>query len=127
MADNVVVQMVGVREIIRTLERGGVELDELKAINKEAAEIVADAARLFVPRQSGKLASTIRTTATARAGGVRFGNRSAPYANPVHWGWPRRNIRGQPFLTDAAYLTEPDFVRLYQAHLDHWIDHVEGM
>lgn len=127
MSDYIAVRMQGVGDFVRTMERGGVELDELKSVNRAAAEIVASAALLFVPRQSGNLASTIRVTATARAGGIKFGGPRAPYANPIHWGWHRKHIRAQPFATDAAYLAEPDFVRLYQEHLDYYIDQVEGM
>ena len=29
------------------------------------------------------------------------------YAPVIHWGWPKRNIRPQPFVLDAALETRP--------------------
>jgi hypothetical protein len=76
-----------------------------------------------VPVRSGKLKSTMRVSASTRSGSVRAGGkRSAPYAGPIHFGWPNRPqlqrswyggpIRPNPFLYSAldARRSEVEFV-----------------
>ena len=50
-----------------------------------------------------------------------------PYAGAIHWGWPARNIVGQPFLTDAAKATEPIWVAQYLADIQKIVDKVKGV
>jgi len=84
---------------MKTLEGDAVSL--VKALNAELAADVADVARRKVPRRSGKLAGSIRSSGQAKTGVVRAGSRGVPYANPIHFGWAKHNIRPQPFLYDA--------------------------
>lgn len=86
--------------------------------------MVAAAAR--APRRSGKLAGSIRPGATQKAGVVRAGRASIPYAGVIHWGWPGHNIAAQPFLTEAAAATESTWSDLYWAELQRVIESIEG-
>lgn len=79
----------------------GADLKDLSAVNKSAAEVVADSARGKVPVLSGQLRGSIRARGTQRFGSVAAGRRSIPYAGPIHFGWPRHNIEPQPFIYDA--------------------------
>jgi hypothetical protein len=64
---------------------------ELKSIYIQSANIVFRNAMPRVPVRSGRLKSTMRVSASTRSGSVRAGGkRSAPYAGPVHFGWPNR-------------------------------------
>jgi hypothetical protein len=85
---------------------------ELKSIYIQSANIVFRNAMPRVPVRSGKLKSTLRVSASTRSGSVRAGGkRSAPYAGPIHFGWPNRPnlarswyggpIRPNPFLYAA--------------------------
>jgi len=85
---------------------------QLKAVHLKTAMIVYRSAALRVPVRTGKLKSTLRPAATATYGAVRIGGkRSAPYAGPIHFGWPSRPaaargwrggpIQPNPFLYDA--------------------------
>jgi hypothetical protein len=40
------------------------------------------------------------------------------YAGPIHYGWPARDIVGQPFVIDAAQATEPTWLPAYEAEID---------
>jgi hypothetical protein len=51
---------------------------------------------------------------TARAGVVRAGKKSVPYAGPIHWGWPKRNIKANPFLSKALESETDEVVDVYE-------------
>lgn len=120
------VRVIGGRRLRKTLKAAGVDLRELSAINKKAASVVAGSARGSAPARSGRLASSIRPGATQRAGVVRAGRASLPYAGVIHWGWPQRNIAAQPFLSEAAQSTESTWSELYWDELQRLIDSIEG-
>lgn len=120
------VQVQGARELRRTLKAAGMDLLDLKEAHRAAGGIVVKGATTRVPKASGKLSATIRagagaTTATIRAGGAR-----APYAGPIHWGWPKRNIIAQPFLVDAAEATRQVWEAAYQAQVVQIVNRIRG-
>lgn len=88
-------------------------LDELKAVNARLAQDVERTARGLAPIDSGTLASSLRSSGTARSGIVRGGRRSVPYFGPIHFGWRKRNIRPNPFLYDALDRRRDDVYRQY--------------
>ena len=104
----------------------GVEggLAELKAAHREAAAIAAEGAAARAPSVSGNLRRTIRAAGTARAGIVRVGNKRAPYAGPINYGWARRHIGASWFLNDGATATEPRWVGVYQDHLETLVNKI---
>lgn len=108
----------------RTLKRAGVDLSELKQVNREVSNIVAGAAQ--APVQTGRLAATVRAGATQRTAVVRAGRARVPYAGPIHWGWPSRGIVAQPFLSEAATETEPEWTGVYFEQLETVIDKIRG-
>lgn len=120
------VQVNGARELRRTLLAAGRDLSELSDANRRAASIVADTARTTAPRRSGRLAGSVRPGATRRAGIIRAGNGNVPYANPIHWGWPRRNIAPHPFLSAAAESTEPAWLAVYADAIDDVLATIKG-
>jgi hypothetical protein len=64
---------------------------ELKSVYVQSANIVLRNALPRVPVRSGNLKSTLRVSSSTRSGSVRAGGkRSAPYAGPIHFGWPNR-------------------------------------
>lgn len=129
----------GARELRRTLKRAGVDVKELKATHKSSAQIVMTRAASLCPvapitmtsAVPGLLKDTLRAAGTQTAAIVRAGNnrRSAkgvPYAGPIHWGWHRRNIKPNLFLTRAASETEPKWVESYWSHLHNILDEIKG-
>lgn len=66
-------------------------VQELKKVYQYSAKLVARNALPRVPRRTGRLASTMRIVTTKNGGYVRMGGkRTAPYAGPIHFGWPTR-------------------------------------
>lgn len=99
-------------------------LEELKAGNRDDAELVAGTARTLVPRRTGLLERTIRAGATRKSGVVRAGTKRVPYAAPIHFGWPRRHIAPQPFLYDALDRRRRELIDLYQKRVQTVVDKV---
>lgn len=120
------VRVQGLRELIRALRNLPPEyLNELKEIHRKSAEPVHGVATRLVPVVSGDLKGTIRVLASRRAGRVAAGNNtSVVYAGPIHWGWPERNIKPQPFLTDALDQKKGAVLIVWQEETDSLIGRV---
>lgn len=116
----------GLTELRRSLAESGEKIDDLRPVYKQAAGFVADTARALAPSRSGTLASTIRVSGTKRAGVIRVGNRKAPYAAPIHWGWPGHNIKPNRFMTEAASNTEPQWLKAFEKHVQDALNDVKG-
>jgi len=114
-----------VRRDLRGLQ-GDLDLvkGEFLATNKKVAEIVLGDAKRYVPVLSGALAASMVNASTKTAAKIRVGSRGAgrrvrasggyyagrtkksagdlvEYAGPIHFGWPKRRIKPQPFIYDA--------------------------
>ena len=120
------VEVEGGRRLRSSLKKAGVDMKRLSAINRKAATMVANAARPATPRLTGRLAASVRAGATQRAGIVRAGRKTLPYAGPIHWGWPRRGIRPQPWIANTASATEGAWVPLYERHMKEIVKDVKG-
>lgn len=120
------VEVVGAAKLRRTLRQAGVDVQDLKDAHATVARMVEVAAEPRTPRDSGELADTMRSSGTARAAIVRAGNARHPYAGPVHWGWPGRNIHAQPWIDETAEAGMPVWADQYMTALDHIIRAVEG-
>lgn len=117
-----VLEVEGGRELRAALK--GIEngLADLKATHGKIAAMVAPVGRRGAPHRTGALSASVRGSGTASAAIVRAGGARLPYAGPIHWGWPARNIGAQPFLTDAGKSTEPAWVAMYEHDVQGLID-----
>lgn len=119
------VRVEGLSSLRLAFVRAGGDLKEWKAVNKDAAGVVVPVARSGAPNVSGRLARTVRAGATQKAGIIRVGNNTnTPYAGPIHFGWPARNIKAQPFATDAAQSTEPAWLLVYERRVDQILNKI---
>jgi hypothetical protein len=88
----------------------------LQKANKDVAHrIVAPVAAAEAPKRSGDLSRDVRGLASQREARVAVGRASVPYAMPIHWGWPRRNIAPNRFLERAATATRPRVHAAYES------------
>ena len=129
MADRFRVEIQGAAKLRRALKRAGVDMKELSAVNRRAAASVAAAAKPRTPVGPGKnghLSATVRPGATQRAGIVRVGGKAKPYAGVVHYGWPARNIKANPWLIETAHDTENEWVELYMSELNRIIGRIDS-
>jgi len=126
MAAKGTIKVEGASALRRTLRKAHGSVRELSHVHRQAGEIVARAGKVTAPRRSGRLANNIRATATQTRAEVRTGGKRLPYANPVHWGWKRRNIKANPFLSQAAQKTEPSWIRLYERAMNDIVSRIKG-
>lgn len=120
MSKAVSVDVTQVRKNIRKMS-DAVSKDEakseLKAIHLAGAEVVKSDALSRVPVRSGRLQRSVRAAGQVKFGVVRAGFKSVPYAGPIHFGWPIRNIRPQPFLYDAKDARRDEVVDIFDKRL----------
>lgn len=114
------IRVKGLRETVRSLERFGAEVSDLKAAFTKIGNLVVDEAKVIAPRRSGKLASTIVASKTKNKSIVRAG-RGIEYAGVIHYGWPSHGIEPHPFLTTAVEHQQQAAIRTLDAELNNII------
>lgn len=127
MASKPVFQVEGGRQLRRTLRQAGDDLQDLKAAHLDAAQVVLSASAALAPSRTGRLKQTLRAAGTKTQGIVRAGKKAVPYAGPIHWGWPKRNIRANPFIATGAKNSEGQWVRKYENHVENILNKIEGV
>lgn len=117
------IQIAGLRETQKALKDLGDDCrNDLKPAHKEAAEVIVEGSKRYVPVRSGRLAGSIRALATRTSGKVRAGSAAVPYAGPIHFGWPARRIKPQPFIYDAMDERRQEVYDIYAARIYGLID-----
>ena len=119
------VQVTGAKELRKALKNMGNDLSDLTALHRELAEMVAQAARSRVPVRSGALRDSIRGKGAKTRASVQAGARMVPYAGPIHFGWPARNISPQPFLYDALEARKREVVNRYEDRIGDLVKKVD--
>lgn len=105
--------------------------DAVKTANRAVADRVVAAALPKVPVRSGRLKRSVRAMASQATGRAVAGGAQAPYSGAIHWGRKRGNvgsppgnrmgtnqIKGRPFLHDAAETVQRTATVEYQQALD---------
>lgn len=121
------VKVKNLREINQVLKAVGVPTEAVRDAGKQSGELVAAEARSLTPVRTGRLRDSIRVSATGRsrirvlAGNNRKSKSGVPYANPIHWGWFKRNIKPQPFFIKALGYTRAEVYNNYFKQLDKLI------
>jgi hypothetical protein len=121
-----ILEVEGGRRLRSTLRAAAGDLEDLKSVHETVSRMVAAAAKARAPHRSGRLAASGRGSRAAGMAVVRFGSARVPYAGPIHYGWPKRNITAQPFAVDAAHETEPAWTEVYLSELDKILAQVHG-
>lgn len=116
------IKVKGFNQAIRSLRDLGIPDAEIKEAGQTAGDLVANEARSLVPVRTGRLRDSIRVSRTLRKVSVQAGNNRTtksgiPYANPIHWGWFKRNIKPQPFFVKALGITRDDVYKTYYANI----------
>lgn len=120
------VRVEGARELEASAHRAADNLGDLSGAHGQAGDYVAQLARGMAPVRSGRLAGSIRADSAATAATVTAGGPGVPYAGPIHWGWPARNIRAQPFLVDALSAAETSVVNIYGDAVQTTVSTIHG-
>lgn len=120
MSQASLVRMKGLRRTLRALEAAGASAEDMRDLMHALGMIVVDRARQRAPVRSGALSQSIRagrgkTKAVVRAG---FDSQRLPYAAVIHYGWPKRNIRANPYLTTALEESQQEVLAAFTEGID---------
>lgn len=128
MAEPFGIRVDGGRQFRSTVKRAVGDLGDLKATHKEAADLVAREAKPDAPTgKTLKLQGSVRAAGTASAAIIRAGGARVRYAGVQHFGWPARNIKAQPFITEAAQRTEPQWADIYADGVQTILNRIKGV
>lgn len=121
------IQVDGAARLRTTMRKAGRDLGQIKTAHERAARIGAEAGRRKAPvGPSGRLSASVRYSGTNTRAYLRAGYASVPYANPIHWGWPARGIKEQPFLSQGAVESQPRWVPVYEAAVEEILRAIQG-
>lgn len=120
------VELRGERELARGLSGASSKLANLREAHEEAGRLVRPVAANRTPVRSGALRASLKNTADAKAATISAGNSVVPYARPIHWGWPSRNIRRNAFLWDAIKSTESRWIQVYEKAVNGLLRKIKG-
>lgn len=119
--------VVGQKRFVQTMRKAGADMKELKDVNRQAADIALPSVRSLAPRgKTGRLVSSVRAGATQKAGVIRAGRKSVPYAGVINYGWPARRIKPRLFVNNGVASTEGAWQRLYKQFIDRTMSQVKG-
>lgn len=126
MADKAL-YVVGQKRFVQTMRKAGADMKELKEVNRRAADIAKPETVARAPRgRTGKLAGSIRVGATQKAGIIRAGRKTVPYAGPINYGWPARHIKPRTFVNDAVASTEGQWAKEYEQFVKKTMNQIKG-
>lgn len=116
------IEITGLKEAqkaLRTLSKES--RDKMKETHRKAGQIIVEAATPLVPRETGALLASIKSAPLQRQGRVRLGSAALPYAGPIHFGWPARNIKPNPFIYEVLDGRRAEVSRLYEDRINQLI------
>lgn len=115
------IRVHGLAAAVRELERLGVDLQDLKAAFAQIATEAVPTYRRFTPRRSGRLAGNYRSSKTKNRVQLIVGSAAVPYAKPINYGWPARNIRAADFVAKGDQVTTPKAIEAIEAEINRLI------
>lgn len=98
MAERIKVE--GDTRLRATLKIAANRLRDMTDPGQETARFVEGRGRSDAPVRTGRLASSVRSSANATEAEISSG---LPYANRVHWGYRRVHQPAQPFIASAVW------------------------
>ena len=123
---NSYVAVVGLKSIIRELRKLGIDAQDLKSATNAASALVLPPAIAATPVKSGKLQQTVKASKSPNKVVISAGtNVSVPYANPIHFGWRKHRIVGNPWLLQVRDTYADAVANTYIAELQKLIQKAE--
>lgn len=99
-------------------------MGDMKEANVKVANTVVTRAKAIGPQRTGRLVGSVVPAKTVGRARVRS---NLIYAPVIHYGWPKRNIKAQPFVLDAAIETRPEWMDQYEKSLQDISNTVKGV
>ena len=117
----ITVKVIGARELRRALKAAEADMKDLTSVHRDVGQVVMSAQQ--PPRRTGKLAASLKSSPTTTKARV---SSTLPYAAPVHWGVPSRNLAPNPWISRAAQSTEQTWTDLYQKRIQALMNDVQA-
>lgn len=112
-------ELVGDEKLIAGMRAISSGLETLTDAPKRSAQLIADDARSFAPKLTGRLARSI--VGRSDRGRLEVGT-PIEYGLPVHFGVPSRNIGAKPFLHKALAMDSDAVLVLWAKDVQSLID-----
>jgi len=98
------VTVQGLREVVRGLERLGIDVSDIKNAFQKIGTKAVNQAKTNAPKQTGNLAGTIRQSKRKNAVLLQAGYNSnrLKYAAVHEYGWPKRGIPAKSYMRDTV-------------------------
>ena len=113
------VQVVGLRKVVRQIEKLGVEAEDLKAAFRRIGARALSTANAGTPVFSGSLKSTNKQSKRKNSVYLYSGNKKNFYARFVHYGTVKMEAR--PYLYEAVEKDGPWAVKQLESEMDRLI------
>lgn len=117
------VEVRGEQNLAFTLRRFGAGLEDMAETHRSAAGLALEAARARAPVKTGQLRASGLAGGGAGYGDVIF---TVPYAAPIHWGWPARNIAPTLFAVRGVEESQDRWLDIYQDAIQEDLGKVKG-
>lgn len=121
---SVTVRVEGARRLRSTMKRAGVDMQQMSDAHQRVGSIVISASAPRAPRETGRLAGSLRASRTRASAVVRS---SLVYAGVQEWGWPAHGIAEHAFVRGGAKTSEPVWVAEYMRAVDKALSKVKGV
>lgn len=121
MANRVIV--TGDKMLAATLHNAARQLVNMTSTHAQAGEVVRARAASNAPKRSGRLAGSVRASASSDEVEV---SSSVVYARRVNYGMPSVGQAAQPFMTNALRDTEREVVGRYAKATGQAVAQVKG-
>ena len=92
------VEVVGLRKVVTQLQRLGTQAEDLKGAFTRIGSRAVTHAQRGAPKRTGRLAGSVRQSRRKNSVYLYAGRARLPYAGPIHFGWPARNIKANPWM-----------------------------
>jgi hypothetical protein len=120
------VKVTGAKELRRAMRNAEADVGDMRKVHRAIAGDLAAASRPLVPHgATGKLAASLMGEGTQTVARIVAGSARVPYAGPIHFGWPARNIAPQPFLYTAIDRRRDEVLSAYEDHVQRICREVE--
>lgn len=122
MAQSTGFRVEGLQQVVRALTRLGLDVEDLKDAFSRIAQRGQEIIEHYAPKRTGNLASSVRGNRAKSKAVVSAGfARSVPYAGPINYGWPRRNITGAHFMQRGDDLMSPVAIQMLEDEINRKI------
>jgi hypothetical protein len=117
------IEVKGEDNLAFTLRRFAAGLDDMAKTHRDAADLALKAARSRAPVKTGQLRASGMAGSGAGYGDILF---TAPYAAPIHWGWPARNIAPSLFAVRGVEESQEAWLGVYADGIQDDLGKVKG-